>query len=360
MRNEVAFGIADVFKKQFPNDGLAWNPSGQHVELVYNGVHVGNYYLCEQIKIDGNRLDINDPYEDSGAAPAECGYLFECDDAYDEEENPKFITKHYVPFMFKDAATNEMLDYAKGLVFGIEDNLYAGYKGNQTSFETAFNTLDITSVVDYWLIQELMMNCEMQHPKSVYMYINDGKLYAGPIWDFDWLTLPVDGNPVTGYDYKKSILEHAKASSSWFGSKTYYSFRAKNEPTAVKEDRSYMWYPMLVKSNTFKNVAAERWSAVSGALKTYAGTLSVLAEKLKQSEAENWRMWQLDNKSKRTRASLYNLGHTADKNSGGYCGDEAMTFENAVSTLSQMLIKRIDGMSYVTSKTWPSVDIKEE
>lgn len=360
MRNEVAFGIADVFKKQFPNDGLAWNPSGQHVELVYNGVHVGNYYLCEQIKIDGNRLDINDPYEDSGAAPAECGYLLECDDAYDEEENPKFITKHYVPFMFKDAGTNEMLDYAKGLVFGIEDNLYAGYKGNQTSFETAFNTLDITSVVDYWLIQELMMNCEMQHPKSVYMYINDGKLYAGPIWDFDWLTLPVDGNPVTDYDYKKSILEHAKASSSWFGSKTYYSFRAKSEPTAVKEDRSYMWYPMLVKSNTFKNVAAERWSAVSGALKSYAGTLSVLAEKLKQSEAENWRMWQLDNKSNRTRASLYNLGHTMDKNSGGYCGDEAMTFENAVSTLSQMLIKRIDGMSYVTSKTWPSVDIKEE
>ena len=63
MRNEVAFGIADVFKKTFPNDGMAWNPSGQHVELVYNGVYVGNYYLCEHVKIDGNRLDINNPYD---------------------------------------------------------------------------------------------------------------------------------------------------------------------------------------------------------------------------------------------------------------------------------------------------------
>ena len=29
-----------------------------------DGRHVGNYFLCEQIKIDGERVDIRDCYED--------------------------------------------------------------------------------------------------------------------------------------------------------------------------------------------------------------------------------------------------------------------------------------------------------
>ena len=105
MRNAIAFETAKYFQDNL-SDGLLWNPSGQFVELVYNGVHVGNYYLCEQIKIDENRLDINEPYElpKPGKAdkyngmPESYGYLLECDDAYDE--TVKFTTKHYIPFMF--------------------------------------------------------------------------------------------------------------------------------------------------------------------------------------------------------------------------------------------------------------------
>ena len=112
MRNAVAFGIADVFKQTFKDAvnpdgtsaaGMGWNPSGQFVELVYNGVHVGTYYLCEHIKIDGNRLDINDPYDKDDAysgIPEDYGYLLESDDAYDETWG--FTTKCYVPFLFKD------------------------------------------------------------------------------------------------------------------------------------------------------------------------------------------------------------------------------------------------------------------
>ncbi|MBQ8889855.1 MAG: CotH kinase family protein [Bacteroidaceae bacterium] len=366
MRNDVAFGIANVFKQTFPNDGMAWNPSGQFVELVYNGVHVGNYYLCEQIKIDGNRLDIKDPYdaEDSFTAAADYGYLLECDDAYDETW--KFTSKHYIPFLFKDDGNDTMLQYAKDIVYGVEENLYKGYSGTADAFAEAYKTLDLTSVVDYWLIQELMLNSEMQHPKSTYMYINDGKLYAGPIWDFDWNTLPTSSLfECDGYSYTGSMLQHIidGGSNGFFGMGAKGHFRKSSgypDKPLEESDLNYMWYPMLVKDATFKAKAAERWNAVKGALSAYVASLPQLAAKIKQSESENWSMWQLDSNNNKKRTSMYSIGNVLSGSSAGYCGDEALGFEAAVEQLQDNLNTRINGMDYVSNQTWPNITIKSK
>lgn len=350
MRNAVAFDIANIFNTTFPNDGIAWNPTGQFVELVYNGVHVGNYYLCEQVKIDGGRLDIEDPYDKDDAysgIPEDYGYLLESDDAYDEAV--KFITKTYIPFQFKDDADGggEMLSYVKNIVNTIDENLYNG------NWDAAFETLDLASVVDFWLIQELTMNGEVGHPKSCYSYIDDGKLYFGPIWDFDWQTFPnisvieqyydnayTGGRNTYNYTYTKSMLIDGTFS------------RSTSYPSSPKtNDKGYMWYPMLVKSPTFKAMAAERWNAVKGAIAAYADAqIPMMAAKIKKSEAENWSMWAFESGSKaaQNRWTTYDVG-------GGFKGDEAMTFDNAVSTLTNTINTRINGMSYVTSQSWPSV-----
>lgn len=366
MRNEVAFGLAEVFQNTF-SDGLAWNPSGQHVELVYNGVHVGNYYLCEQIKIDDNRLKINEPLDEEDnpytGEPKIFGYLLESDDGYDEAT--KFVTKNHIPFLFKDDAdaNGKMLEYVKGIVQGIEDNLYKGYKGTSTSFDEAYKTMDLASFVDYWLIQELMMNSEMQHPKSVYSYINDGILYAGPVWDFDWNTLPTSGSSECSYSYNKSMLEHA-VQKKILWTTTYYCFHASEEPNGVKEDdRSYMWYPMLVKSTTFQDMAAERWNQVKGALQAYVGTIQATAKAIKASETVNNAMWPIDSKNNAWRSKEYGIGgdiYISGVTNCGYCGDEAMTFDNAISNLTKLLTDRIEGMNYVSNKSWPSITYDEE
>lgn len=360
MRNAVAFDIAEIFQNTFKNEkysdgtsaaGTLWNPDGQFVELVYNGVHVGNYYLCEQIKIDGNRLDIEEPMDAKDnpftGDPSVFGYLLECDDAYNE--TVKFITKTYIPFQFKDDADagGKMLDYAKGIVNGIDDNLYNG------KWSEAFKTMDLASFVDFLLIQEVTMNGELAHPKSCYTYINNGKLYAGPVWDFDWQTFPnisvinqYYDNAYTGgrdsykYEYSKSMLSDGTFS------------RSSSNPSAVKtNDKGYMWYPMLVKSAEFKTLAAERWNKVKDQIALYADTqIPAMAAKIKKSEAENWSMWYLESGSRagQNRWSTYDVG-------GGFKGDEAMTFDNAVSTLSSTINTRISGMSYVSNQNWPSV-----
>ena len=350
MRNAIAFGIADIFKQTFPTNGIGWNPSGQFVELVYNGVHVGNYYLCEQVKIDENRLDISDPYDKDDAYSGNAedyGYLLESDDAYDEDV--KFITKTYIPFQFKDDADGggDMLSYAKTIVNGIDDNLYNG------KWDDAFAKMDMSSFVDFLLIQELTMNGELSHPKSVYTYIDGGKLYAGPIWDFDWQTFPnisvieayyenayTGGRNTYNYTYTTSML-----ADGTFNKSTSYPSSPKTN------DKSYMWYPMLVKNADFKAMAAERWNAVKGAIGAYVDMqIPEMAANIKKSEAENWSMWPLESGSRagQNRWSTYDVG-------GGFKGDEAMTFDNAVTTLTNNIITRINGMNYVSNKNWPSV-----
>lgn len=331
MRNEVAFEIAKAFKTAYPNDGMAWTPSGQHVELVYNGVYVGNYYLCEQIKIDGNRLDINEPYdaEDNAVAAEACGILMESDDGYDEAW--QFTTRCRIPFLFKDDGTADMLTYASTLVQGIEDKL------NSKDFTGAYETMDITSFVDFLLVQDLMMNSEMKHPKSCYSYINNGKLYAGPVWDFDWNTLPTSTSySEEGYSYTKSIVSYG----SWS-----YQSRAQSSPST--SDENYIWYPRLMASSEFMQVAKTRWAGVQGQLSQVLAHIDEVKAQIAKSEAENAKMWPVDSKSNAKRSSKYGIGSSflGQTFSCGYCGDEAMEFDAAVNKMKETLNTRISGMS---------------
>lgn len=348
MRNEVAFGVAEVFERTL-SGGMEWNPSGEFVELVYNGVHVGTYYLCEQIKIDGNRLDINEPYDKDDTYSGDSrdyGYLLEADDGFDETW--KFVTANYIPFLFKDDANDEMLTYAQNFIRGIENNLYNG------NYTAAYANMDLASFVDFWLVQELMMNSETKHPKSCYFYINEGKMFAGPLWDFDWNTLPTSTSySEEGYSYSTSMMDGM--------SRPYH--KSSGYPTSVNEsDESYLWYPMLIKDNEFKALAAERWNAVKGAISSYVATeIPRIKDVIAKSEAVNSSMWPLDSKSNPKRSSLYGIGSSflGQTFSCGYCGDEAMSFENAVATMQSTLNTRINGINaFVGNKTWPSISYR--
>jgi len=363
MRNHVAFGIAQKFTEKFKSDvhpGIPWNVHGRFVELVYNGVHVGNYYLCEQIKVDGNRLDINDPYDAekyptvSEADLAKFGYLIECDDNYDEEENGQFLSKHFIPVMLKDAgdAGGVILNYIKDKVTSIEDNLYNG------NYSAAYDDIDIYSFADMLLIYEMAMNSEMGHPKSAYMYINgDGKLCAGPVWDFDWTSFPNNSNIKNNFDsswdrlYTQSLMAtsshmnlHYRFKAGIFSSATYPSSPKKN-------DVPYLWYPMLVKDATFKAVLAERWSAVSGELSEYAKEIKTTGQKLAVSWEYNNSIWPAYYSSDCDRQAAF---------SGGFCGDELMTsWEDIYTNLYDVYMERLRGMnSYVNAKSWPSWTLK--
>lgn len=183
LRNRVAFTIAE-------KTCLAWTPRGEFVEVILNGKHVGNYYLCEQIKVDENRVNINELEDtDTEGDAITGGYLMELDTYYDEVNKFKSSIKN-LPYMFKepdeDVLNEQQFTYMKNYVNKLEEVLYDDVAFAAREYA---NYIDIDTYIDWWLVHEITFNGEPNHPKSSYMHKDKlGKLKAGPVWDFDWGT----------------------------------------------------------------------------------------------------------------------------------------------------------------------------
>lgn len=330
IRNAVAFDVAHAIEKAWKaggiEPGISWNVHGQNVELVFDGHHVGNYYLCEQIKIDENRLNISEAYEDVDNPTFDtCGYLFELDNNYDEKY--KFITTHYsVPFMFKDdMPDNVIFNAVKDKIQGIEDNIYAG------NFAAAYKNLDINSVIDQWLIWELTMNHEYIEPRSVYYFMDgDGKLSAGPVWDFDRATF----QNVENAEAQGNSGDRLKPYNSWI----CWSANPKAGLTEATLDRgtSCVWYPELVTDPTFQQTVQARWTVVYPYLQGVVANIRQYGTDLQQSYEVNNAMWPT------TKAAI-------QKHKSGFSdwsGDEnIVSYNDVIDNMVTVYQRRLEGMN---------------
>lgn len=233
MRNTIAGNLSKEL-------GLV-NMETVWADVIMNGNYVGNYQLCEHIRIGDSRVDIGDwetEAEDmadkigkaAGMAKEEIsgledkmkedlswvstgrveysgtdydissyggwnkdisgGYLFEMDSFYDEIS--KFQTKRALPVMINSPEylyTNaEMMEYAQEYWNAFEDAYYSEdgytkYNGKKTHYS---QLADLDSMIGYWLTMEIMGNNDAVW-RSRYAYKDRaGKLYFGPVWDFDW------------------------------------------------------------------------------------------------------------------------------------------------------------------------------
>ena len=333
IRNSVAFDIAHVIEYAWRQSngaiepGIPWNVNGQNVELVFvesNGEahHVGNYLLCEQIKIDENRLDISAPYEDGGN-----GYLFEVDGNYDEIY--KFKTSKSVPFMFKDDVTDAIVSEVKKKVQRIETNLY---KGTEAGFADAFSELDINSVIDQWLIFELCMNREYGDPRSVYMFMDgNGKLSGGPVWDFD----------------RGTFQNQEKATE--LGNSTSYRVKPDNEwmcwRTQENETYSYVWYKQLIKSATFQQTVQKRWAVIKPYLDLIPSQIQIYGQELAKSYIYDSAMWPTNTGDIKKYKSDFK----------DWSGDEQLgangNYQEVIDNFVTVYKERLAGMDYLITSS---------
>ena len=325
LRNTVgykaAWAVADAAE-----DGLGWNPRGYNVEFVIDGRHVGNYYLCEQIKIDGDRVDIHDAYEDvvkdGNANPtvADCGYLLEFDPNMDEV-NTFYTAIRQLPVMFKDELPEEgeLFNAVREKINRMEANLYDG------NYTAAYEDLDVTSVIDWFLVEEAVMNNEYKHPNSAYMYIDgDGKLTAGPVWDFDWQTF-------SDYDRVKALADRYPIDAS---GTTHYARRIDEwlySEAQGTEGLYYLWYPLLFKDASFRSQVQERWKLIYPQLLSIVTEIDRLAAENRLSDQYNQEMWPLL-KEKPNQNTAWN-------------GDEDLSFDEAVTLMKELYTTRLNWMN---------------
>ena len=263
IRNTVAFDIAHVIEYAWTANatiepGIPWNVHGQNVELVFveneTAHHVGNYYLCEQIKIDANRVNVQN------------GYLLELDNNLDEPLS--FETTQGVPVMIKDEEDNAILNTVKEKIQSIETNIYNG------NFEEAYKTLDINSVIDQFLIWELTMNREYGDPRSVYMFIDDnGKLSAGSVWDFDRGTFQNQENATS-----LGNSDRVKPDNEWMCWRT-------------SENDNYIWYKQLIQDPIFQQTLQKRWEVIKPYLELIVDQIMYYGQSQALSYVYDSAMW---------------------------------------------------------------------
>lgn len=333
IRNTVAFDIAQGVEYAWRQsggaigDGIPWNVHGQNVELVFieNGEahHVGNYYLCEQIKIDGDRLDIKDPYEDVLSTNIDdCGYLLELDSK--DDDDTKYTTSNGVPVKFKDDAIagTSLYTAVSKKIQSIEDYLDAG------NYTEAYKMLDINSLADQFLIWELTMNREYGDPGSVYMYMNgNGKLCAGPVWDFD----------------RGTFQNQEKATS--LGNSTSYRVKPDNAWMFLRsqesEDYSYIWYRQLMKDATFQQTVQQRWAVMKPYLDMVPELIGYYGETLAVSFTYDSAMWPT------TKGDITKYKSDFKDWSGD---EEIASWEEVVDNFVTVYKERLEGMnSLITS-----------
>jgi len=183
----VAFELGqNVFNLPFTNSYF-------HVHVYINGRYDGIYILTEH----------RQAAPDNVGAPGRAeihptkGWFVELDIGFDEP--PKFRTQNFnLPVLIKIPTIFETRPGFPSNTENSDDPFFDFIRNdwNQltdlmvcTNFpENGYRDLiDMETFVDFLMINEIVLNAELGHPKSVFAYKNTaGRIALGPIWDFDW------------------------------------------------------------------------------------------------------------------------------------------------------------------------------
>ncbi len=280
LRNKITYDMA-------AQAGMAYSPESGFVDLYLNGSYEGCYQLCEKVEIGPNRVDIRnleeytlyepDAEEADPAgmadlvreAPAQYGVRFlengislrgyetqigteDITGGYLLEiERPSriyasasfFITGGGQPVTIKRPkyADYAQAEYIAGLWQTFEDALYAEDGVNPGTGLNYTAYIDLESFVKKYLVEEIVRNYDASSTSQYFykdMDAEDGKLYAGPVWDYDMSLGNPIMNPRTNQHYISSVSPYGLFAalpmdpfSIWYHMYEKEEFRAETEQT---------------------------------------------------------------------------------------------------------------------------------
>ena len=209
LRNRITYWIVR-------NMGMEYAIKCAPVEVVMNGEYYGSYLLSQQVRVDKTRVEIDkldEAVKDPGSLEITGGYLLNMeagDDEYGEIclpsgglfglESPDFAD--YPDTAEAKEAKLAQYNYIKDFLTKV-DNAILGKDMKDSEGRPFSDYMDEQSAADFWWIQEFSINGDAFCNGSNYLYkkrdvlegedkVKTGKLYWGPLWDFDYVAW---GNP---------------------------------------------------------------------------------------------------------------------------------------------------------------------
>lgn len=171
LANAIAMKIGQLAEVPYANHIIP-------VELYINGSYMGSYMFTEKVGISNNNVDIDDAV----------GYMVELDTYYDETY--KFKTPIYkLPVNVKDPDLTELTEEeALQRYYSIQSDMQVLEDLVDRKSEDLSGVLDLDAAARFMLTNDLVLNQELGHPKSTYLWRESpsSKITFGPLWDFDW------------------------------------------------------------------------------------------------------------------------------------------------------------------------------
>lgn len=165
LNNKLIFDLA-------AQAGLPWSPDSRWVDLYLNGEYNGVYLLTEKVEVQENRLPL-----DTSSGSFLC--KIDLNERFDSLRSP-FLTNANRAVEIVTPLINIAQEAAtiQQLVQQMEQALLSGNDLSNSPL------IDLDSWVRRYLIDEISGNIDADLASS-YFYYDQGKFYAGPVWDYD-------------------------------------------------------------------------------------------------------------------------------------------------------------------------------
>lgn len=259
VRNEVGFELSRRI-------GLAYTPSARFVDLILNGVYVGNYQLTDQIDVDENKVNIKEQPKGAATLPdISGGYLTEVDGfAYTEAvhfttSRNMAVSVHYPD---DDEINSAQIDYITQHFGRFEDSLFSpNFADPVNGYQKYF---DLDSYVNWYLVNEIIGNPDIFWSTYLYKNFNNDKLFTGPVWDLD---IAANNDERIGDAVNKLMIDVA------------------HEPKT--------WIHRLMEDKTFRTAVRARWNIIKPQVSSISSFVEGLAAQLSESQKKNFQRWDI-------------------------------------------------------------------
>jgi hypothetical protein len=255
MRNALTYTLAGEINE--------YAPRVRFFELIINDSYEGIYVLTEKIKRDSSRINIAEITPDDISEPEiSGGYIFRKDKTDDGDNIIRLSSglDLIINEPKKDNIVPRQETWLRNYLNTFEDVLYSG--GNYQDY------IDLLSFVDTFLMVELTKNIDGYRLSTYFYKDRDGKIVAGPVWDYNL------------------SLGNADYNDGWTAEGWYYPYA----------DR--YWFGQLINDQTFWDLCIKRWKELRKYQFNLAHILSYVdewTELLDQAVERNFERWPIMN-----------------------------------------------------------------
>lgn len=202
LRNALGFAASETL-------GMPWTPATQPLEVVLNGDYIGLYWLTETIRVDKDRVDIEEQ-NDLATEDVDGGWLVEIDN-YDTDPHVTVMDSSDRPIWFTykspEILSREQESYLQTAMQSIQNALANG------DSSAASSLVDFDILARYFITNQIMLDMESFHG-SCYLNRQRGveeKWKFGPVWDFGNAFAP------SRADHPRFIFDCPDFSQVWIG-----------------------------------------------------------------------------------------------------------------------------------------------